>query len=322
MDIISKSQNLVKIIKEASSVFLMAHKDLDLDAINSCIGMDYYLKRANKTSYIIIDDKIPEPGVKKVLDVEANKRTIIKSKMVEELVDESSLLIILDTNKEKLVQNPDVIKLFKKTINIDHHDKTKESIKTNLSIIDEDTSSTCEMLTEFLKENEIKLTSKIATLLLGGIILDTNYYRANVSPETFYNSYYLTKCGAKVNDINELLKQNIKDYIKRQKIISSAKVINNIAIGKGLQRSEYKKEELAKTADSLLTFNKIIASFVVAKIDKDIIGISGRSMGEINVGQILEMFGGGGTEMEGAAKIENSNVNKVIEELSIIIRSL
>lgn len=322
MKILDKTKELIKIVNEASSVFLMAHKDLDLDAINSCIGMDFYLKSIKKKSYIIIDDKTQEVGVKKVLDNYSKNINIIRSKDVETLKDENSLLIVLDTNKIKLLQNSDIINLFNRIVNIDHHDKSKDSIKPTLSIIDTDASSACEMVATFLRDNEIKISGKLATLLLAGIILDTNYYRQKADAETFYMSYYLTKCGGEVEEVNELLKQDIKDYIKRQKIISSVKLINHIAIGKGSQRSEYKKEEIAKTADSLLTFNKIKASFVIAKVDKELISISGRSTGEINVGKILENFGGGGNEYEGAAKIEDSNIRKVIDELSKIIRSL
>jgi len=322
MNIVNKSKQLIDIINNASSVFLMAHKDLDLDAINSCIGFDYYLRKINKKSYIIIDDKRFEPGVKKVLDNNKKSIKVLSSRKVLEKKSSDSILIILDTNKEKLTQNPEIVKEFKKIINIDHHDKMEDTMKADLSIIDQNVSSTCEMITQFFKENKISITSNIATLLLGGIILDTNYYKSHVVSETFYNSYYLTERGGKVADVNEMLKQDIKDYIKRQKIISSVNVINNIAIGKGLQRSEYKKEEIAKTADILLTFNKIKASFVVARINKEMVGISGRSTGEINVGNILEHFGGGGSETEAAAKIEDINVNKTIEKLSEIIKNL
>ena len=319
MKIAEKNNEIKEIINNASTVFLMAHRDLDLDAINSCIGMDYYLKALKKKSFIIVDDKRKEPGVKKVLK-DLDKK--IKSTKALEKKDDQSLLIILDTNKVKLTQNPEIVKEFNNIINIDHHTKTDESIKATLNVIDENISSTCEMITEFLKENEININQNIATLLLGGIILDTNYYKSHTTADTFYNSYLLLNSGGEVGKVNELLKQDIKDYIKIQKIIASVKVINNIAIGKGLQRSEYKKEELAKTANSLLTFNNIRASFVVARIDKEIVGISGRSTGEINVGKVLEKFGGGGSETEAAAKIEKTNVNKVIGELSNIIRSL
>lgn len=322
MNIVAKSNELKEIINDASSVFLMAHKDLDLDAINSCLGIDFYLKTLKKKSFIIIDDKRSEPGVKKVLKKLDRKVKIIKSHKVITKKDDKSLLIILDTNKQKLTQNPEILNEFTKIVNIDHHDTTSESILATLSIIDSNISSTCEMIAQFLKTNNININEHIATLLLGGIILDTNYFKSHVNAETFYTSYYLVSNGGQVSEVNELLKQDIKDYIKRQKIISSVKVINHIAIGKGLQRSEYKKEELAKTADSLLTFNNIKASFAVARIDKELVGVSGRSTGAINVGKVLEKFGGGGSETEAAAKIEKTNVNKVISELSNIIKSL
>ena len=322
MNIVEQSTDIINIVKKSSTVFIMGHRDLDLDAISSCIAFDFYAKYLNKKSYIIIDDKKNEVGVKKVLDSCSKNIKFIRSKEIEKYKKENSLLVILDTSKPILLQNPYTLSEFENILNIDHHDKTKESLKATLSVIDDEASSACEMISLFLKENEIKINSSLATLLLSGIILDTNYFRLKADADTFYMAYYLSKCGGKVTDVNELLKQNLKDYIKRQKIISSVKVIKNIAIGRGRQRSEYKKEELAKTADSLLTFDKIKASFVIAKIDKDLIGISGRSYGEINIGKILERFGGGGNEYEGAARIGNSNVNKIIDELSKIIRSL
>ncbi|MBQ7104700.1 MAG: DHH family phosphoesterase [Bacilli bacterium] len=322
MNINENSQELVNMITEASTIFLMAHKDLDLDAINSCIGIDYFLKKYKKKAYIIIDDKRKEPGVKKVLQNLDKKIKLIKSSKVINKKDSKSILIILDTNKAKLTQNSDIIKQFDKIINIDHHDKSIESIQSSLSIIDSSASSTCEMIIELIENNNIELNSYISTLLLGGIILDTNYFKSHSTAKTFYYSYRLMDNGAKMCDINEWLKQDIKDYKRRQKIISTVKVINDIAIAKGTQRSEYQKEEIAKTADSLLTFNKIKASFVIAKIDKNVVGISGRSNGSINVGKVLEQFNGGGSETEAAARIEDDNINNVIEELSKLIRNL
>ncbi len=322
MNILNKTGEIVKMIRKASTVFLMAHRDLDLDAINSCIGMSFYLRQNGKKAYIIIDDLQHELGVKRVLESENKNIHVIKSKNVNNLKDDDSLLIILDTNKSKITQNPEIIDSFSNILNIDHHDKNKDSLKCDLRIIDEDVSSTCEMLTLFFRENNFKITAKIATLLLAGIVLDTNNYRLNTNARTFYNSYYLMECGAKMRDVNELLKQEIHDYVKRQKIISSVRVIKSLAIGRGSQRNEYKKEELAKSADSLLTFSKIKASFVVGKLSKDLIGISARSVGEVNVGEILEKFGGGGSEFEAAATVENNNVNKVVSELLKLINNL
>lgn len=321
MDILNKTNQINQYVKEASIVFLMAHRDLDLDAINSCIAMNYYVNSLGKKAFIVVDDVHHELGVKKVLDLEKKNVSIIKSSKVAELKDDMSLLIVLDTSKSKITQNPDIIGSFKNVINIDHHDKTKESLKASLQVIDEDASSTCEMLSCLFKECNLKIPKRLATLLLAGIVLDTNHYRLKTDVNTFYTSYYLMRCGAKVNDINELLRQDLRNYVKQEKIISSVKVFKNIAIGRGTQRNEYKKEELAKTADILMTFSKIKASFVVAKISKDAIGISGRSNGDVNVGKILEQFGGGGGESEAAATIENASIKKVLDELLNYIKN-
>ena len=67
MQIIDEKRKINRIINHSKVVFLMAHKDLDLDALGSCIGFSTILKRKRKDCYIIIDDKTHELGVEKVL---------------------------------------------------------------------------------------------------------------------------------------------------------------------------------------------------------------------------------------------------------------
>ena len=55
MRIIEERRQLNKRIKKAKVIFLMAHKDLDLDALGSCVGLSLLLKNRKKDCYIIID---------------------------------------------------------------------------------------------------------------------------------------------------------------------------------------------------------------------------------------------------------------------------
>ena len=84
----------------------------------------------------------------------------------------------------------------------------------------------------------------------------------------------------------------------------------------------YRREDLAKIADTLLLFDKIEASFVIGKLDDKSIGISARSLGRINVGKVLEPFNGGGDEFEAGASIKNADIKKIDGELKEIIKSL
>ena len=322
MKIIENLATIKEMNKKASNIFLVAHRNMDLDAINSCIAFNYYLKESNKKIYIIVDDIKHETAVKMVLDEFNDVINFIKSKDLKDLVDNNSLLYVLDTNKEKLIQNPKVLDKFNNIIVIDHHRTNKESIKKALMIVDEEASSTCEIISSIFDYEQIEITKKIANLLLGGIVLDTNYYQLNVSEGTFYYSHYLVKNGASMKVVNEYLKQNIYKYINRQKIISSVKTKKNIAYAKGRKNIIYDKVEFAKTADILLTFKNIELAIVYGKIDKNKIGISCRSNGKINAGKIMEKFGGGGSEFEAAAEVIDLSLDEITKLINKVINDI
>lgn len=321
MKIVDNYKKINKMVEDASNVFVVGHRDLDLDALGSCLAMYNYVENLQKDVYLIFDDTKSETAVNKVIK-ELNNVKFITSDKTKKIKNGDSLLIIVDTNKKYLLQAEELDLEFDKKIIIDHHEKNEDTIKDGLIIIDKDASSTCEMMTEFLKLNNFTVDSNLATILLSGIVLDTNNYVVKTDSNTFYYSYYLTTCGADASKVQYLLKQDLNKYIKRQQMITSVKTFNNIAITKGLNKEVYRKEELAKTADSLLMFNEIEASFVIAKIENNSIGISARSMGNINVGQILGMLGGGGDANFAAASIEDATINKVEKELMNIIKLL
>ena len=79
-------------------------------------------------------------------------------------------------------------------------------------------------------------------------------------------------------------------------------------------KSQYKREELAKIADTLLRFQNIEASFVLGNRIDGGIGLSARSEGNINVGEIAENLGGGGDNHDAAAQINNG---KTLTEVSL-----
>ena len=324
MSIIKKRKVLNKAIRNAKKIFLMAHKDLDLDALGSCIGMNQILKRRKKECFIIIDDKTHEPGVEKVLRELDGCIDIVKSEQLDLYLNpknNNNLLIILDTNKTDLVQNKEVLKKIENKIIIDHHDLGKSTIKDATLIVDNKVSSTCEMITSLIEYYDVEIDSYYATILLSGIVLDTNNYMLNTTAETFYTSYYLASLGASAKKVQYLLKQDINDYTERQKLMSAIETIDNkVAFTKASPYTQYRREDLAKVADTLLFFNNIEASFVIGKTGKDTIGLSARSLGNYDISHILEKLGGGGDGVTGAAKFENTTISKVEQELKKLIK--
>ncbi len=324
MGIIKERRILNKSIRDAKTIFLMAHKDLDLDALGSCIGMYMILSKRKKDIYIVIDDKTHELGVEKVLIELEGCLKIIKSEDLDKYINprkNKNLLIVLDTNKKELVQSQELLKRIEKKIVIDHHDLGKTSIKDCIMIDDTEVSSTCEMITELVEYYDVEIEPYYATVLLSGIVLDTNNFTLKTNPETFYAAYYLTSLGASAKKVQYLLKQDINEYTERQKLMSAIETVNNkIAITKATPYTVYRREDLAKVADTLLFFNNIEASFVIGKIGKETIGISARSLGNYDINKILSKLGGGGSIYNGAAQLEETTISKVEQQLKEAIK--
>jgi len=314
------TDRIKKEIKNSKNIFIIAHKNLDLDALGACIGVSAICNKFHKDNYIIIDDENNELGVDKVLSEIENKVKIIKSKEILNYFNKKSILIIVDTNKKSLLQNEEAIDYFDKIIILDHHQETNQTIKNTINIINEEASSACEIVTTLIDKYNIKLSEIEATALLSGIVLDTNNFVVKTDIDTYYTAYFLTKQKADPRKVQYYLKQDIKDYIIRQKVITDIQIINDkYALSVAPEKIKYKREELAKIADTLLQFNNIKASFVLGYREDGGIGLSARSDGEINVGEIAERLGGGGDDYEAASLITNKKLKEVREELLKIL---
>ena len=328
MRIIEQRKQLSKKIKKAKTIFIMAHQDLDLDALGSSIGFYSILEKMGKNCYLIIDDKRNELGVSKILKELDGCIGIIKGDDVwNHLYSRigQNLLLILDTNKKELLQNQSVLDYFDEEhmIIIDHHDKGPTSLTAGLEIIDQEVSSTCEMVANLMECYQVKIDPYYSTLVLSGIVLDTNNFTLKTTEETYYAAYFLTNQGASPKKVQYLLKQDIKEYMERQKLILNVDIKNKtIAISKGSAYTIYRREDLAKIADTLLFFNDIETTFVIGKVGEKTIGISARSSSGVNVGEVLSKLGGGGDEHVAAARVEDSTIAKVESELIKILKEI
>ncbi len=323
MGIGENKKQVLRAIRKAKNIFLMAHKNLDLDALGSTIGLYEILSKKNKKCFIIIEEKTHELGVEKVLKELTGCIDVIKEEEIESKLDKNkkkNLLIICDTNKKELVQSEEALKHFSNKMILDHHNKGTTTIKNTIEVIDTEVSSTCEMIVELVEAYDIELDPYYATVLLAGIVLDTNNFTLKTSKETYYSAYYLSCLGASAQKVQYLLKQDINEYIERNKMLTNIEIIDDrIAITKATPYTIYRREDIAKIADTLLYFNNIEASFVISKISKKEIGISARSLGNFDINKILSNFDGGGDSYHGAAVVEEDKISVVHDKLKEII---
>lgn len=304
----------------SKEVFISAHSKIDLDAFASMAGFSLISRKFKKKTYLIMNDKAIEKATKQAYDKISKTLNIISVKEAKKLVTEKSLLIILDVNKPKIMECEEILDLFSKKIVIDHHTKTKDTIKIKNLFIEERATSASEIVAELLNHFRIKVPKSYATVLLGGLALDTNNFMYKMSRKTFFYCYYLASKGADIDEAQMFLKQDLEEYVNRSKMVANTKIDKELAVARGQKGKIYTKEELAKTADLLLEFKGIKNSFAIGYLDKNLIGVSARSINKINVGSLMEKLGGGGNKTEAAAQIENTSIKKVEERILLEIK--
>lgn len=310
-------RTLIRSIKRAKKIYIMGHKALDLDALGASLGLYSIIKhyRKEKDVQIILNDKEHESAVNLALELIKDKVKFTPSAKIKNIETED-LLIIVDVNKKYLLQDEKLLKDFSDIIVIDHHNIGKGSLKEENSYINTNFSSTCEMITEIILDKKIKISSKVATLLLAGIVLDTNSYAINTTERTFFYSAFLTSKKADSRKVQTLFKQDFDDYKERQKLILNVEILNDTtAITVGSDHKFYRREYLAKAADTLLLFKGIETSYVIGRLNQKEIGISSRSLKDGKVNKVLSNLNGGGSPKEAAAIIEEKDLDKVKKDL-------
>jgi len=98
MNILRKYRQVRKMLKKSTNVFIMSHKNLDLDAIGSALALYNLVEQMNKNAFIILNDKKHEAGVAKVLSYVDRQVTFLNSNEILPLLTEKDLLIIVDVN--------------------------------------------------------------------------------------------------------------------------------------------------------------------------------------------------------------------------------
>ena len=149
-DIKELKYNLEDKITNSNSIIVIPHIDIDFDSLSSSIGISLIANKLDKKSFIIIDDKKFDYGIKFIISNENNEFNFITSQKYLKNYSKSDLFILSDVNKKYLITLSDDIMLPNKTFIIDHHRLDNNSVNSNNKYIFEDYSSASEVITNLL----------------------------------------------------------------------------------------------------------------------------------------------------------------------------
>ena len=319
-------KSLTNLIKKYDSFIIMSHKNMDLDGLGASLALSSIIQSFKKNCYIFMDRRPKNSSItKSLLKLKKNNldtnfiyRTNYNTILSE---NNNTLLIILDTHKKQMIEYENILSKVKDVVILDHHIKNNNYIKdTILSYINSNVSSTIEIIVNYLKYLNKEVNSLYATIMLAGIFIDTNSFNIKTGEKTYEAAAYLTKMGADNVLKQELLKEDKKDYLERQAFIKNSYMINEKMALCIMDDNVHQSEQLAKISEELLQFDNVEASFTIGYIADKKIGISARSIGKIDVEEIMVKLGGGGHKTDAAAQFMDLTVEEVKTKLLDIIK--
>lgn len=309
-----------ELVQGCDSVFVMGHRFTDFDSVGAAIGVVHIAQCLGKKAYIATNK---EQSMAKPLIAAAEKEDFdsvfipldeAKIKMGQ---SKKNLLVVVDTHITNFVEDTELLERAGMVVVIDHHRKAVDYIKdTVIFFHDPSASSASEMVAE-LSEYIPAVTHLgpfVADALMAGIMLDTKNFILRVGAKTFEAAAYLRTQGAETVRVKKFFSNDIENYHVRNKIISSAHKYHNCAIALNDEDSTEIRMISAQAADELLNISGVDASFVIFKMG-DVICVSARSLGAVNVQVIMEYLGGGGHQTMAAAQIKNSDVQTVTADV-------
>ena len=319
------AESVKNAIAQCDKVLIMGHKFSDLDCIGAATGIYSTVTKAfSKRAYIVcdIDKSMAKPLIETLS--ERNRDMFITVDRAQSMVNDKTLLFVVDTHSPDFVESPKVYKACSKVIVIDHHRKMVNFIdNANVFFHEPTASSASEMVTELISYLGDDGLSKIeAEALLSGIMLDTKNFVINTGVRTFEAAAYLRKKAADTVTVRSMFSSSIDTYKDKHKIVAKAQVVNHCAISTVDGIVKNARLLSAQAADEMLTIEDVYASFVISQIDAKTVNISARSYGKINVQLIMEKLGGGGHQNMAASQLTDTTVEKAKEQLISVIKSI
>ena len=295
-------------IANASNILVMGHRAPDFDSIGACVGIATLAMHYGANVKIVTDTRNASflACTEGLLELEEYKNIFVDAVDGLGEFNYNTLLIVVDANNFSILEAPEIAEKSNRTIVIDHHIKKEEfKVEPALSYIDPSASSACELVSEILEQSlpAGTLTKEEATILLSGIMVDTKNFTRTVGTRTFSAALYLRAAGANTEVARTFFDEAFEDYraealFRTEVEIYRSQIAITMSEGTG---SAQDRIAAAKAADKLLTVKGVNAAFALVKVG-EVIHISARSNGSINVQLILERIGGGGHfDVAGAA---------------------
>ena len=315
-------------MENADEIFIMGHHNEDFDCFGAAIGVAFMARQLGKPLHIVLSQM--NEGIDKLVDILKDKDeyagVFLKAPDLTMTSSISPLLIVVDTHIPHLTAAPALLDRIGHVIVIDHHRRSENFIKNPLMVyLETSASSTCEMVTELIMyfgDDDVVLTRMAATALYSGIVVDTKQFAVQTGARTFDAASYLKRCGADPVIVRNLFRSDYETTVALAQAKARSQYFEGGFIISYIDQVIPNVQVIAaQTADALLRVENVRMSIVCFQLRSDVVGISARSTGELNVQVIMEKFGGGGHQNVAGAQVKDGDLPEIRKRLIAISRA-
>lgn len=319
-----------ELLETKERVIIMAHKNPDMDAFGSGIGIYKMVTALGKKAHIVVNEV--SSAISPIYGNFTSNNVypddmIIDNDQALSLVDDDTVVVVTDVNNPTLTECEELLAYAKSIVVFDHHRQTKDVIaNATLSYIEPFASSACEMIAEMLQymDEKIKLRPTEADAMYVGILIDTDNFLSKTGVRTFEAAAFLKRCGADVMRVRKMFRTDIETYRQKAEGVSHAEMVLDafaISIITPVAGPESPVVLTAKIANEMLNIAGVRASFVIAQMGPDV-KISARAIDDVNVQIIMERMGGGGHANIAAAQFTNAKAEDIKKELVELLNEM
>ena len=320
------ADSVISLIKNSSNVLIMGHTMADMDAIGACLGMKAICEYCAKPALIIYDPKVTERKTRGAITSTFSREDIAKIMVspndAMDKLKNNTLVIVVDVHRPSMTMAPKLLEKATKVMVIDHHRRSEEFIESPVfAHIEPSASSSCELVAEFVRYASVNpriiIPTNYATIMLSGIFMDTNYFKAKTCGiRTFEASMILKEFGADNSAADDFLKDEFEEYTLITKIISTLKTpYYGVVYCVADEDDIIEAATLAKVGNQCMQMRGVNACFVIGKTAVNEVRISCRSDGSVNVQLLAEKLNGGGHFTQSAATFKNTSIDRVESRL-------
>ena len=317
------ANTLRNMVVNSSNVIICGHKEMDFDCVGAALCVSRIMNAYNRQTCIIgktggIEAKLSDALLLESDSLKDRHLFVTESEAINQLRDDT-LVIMVDHHNPITSNGSNLLEKAKKIAIFDHHRRIADlKINPTLIYIEASASSTSELMAEFVPylSNKINFNEAEATIMLAGMIIDTNRFTVRTGTRTFDAASLIRKWGADPILADSYLKDSYDEFELKNQIISYSKIYyDNIVIVDVDEKIVPTRSLISQCADRILNAREIEAVFVISKLASNKYGISSRSKGEINVQIIMEAMHGGGHFSAAAVQRDNTSVEELKNEL-------